>query len=120
MSGQAPDFESLLRQALTPIEPPADLYERLETTLSGLTEMAADELDAWELGAMRDPRNWARPAAAVIVGSTAGAALVVVRARRRAQRKRGRPAGMLELAERAARDVATEAQRLWSPPQRFR
>ena len=35
--------------------------------------MAADELEAWELSAMRDPRNWVRPAAAVVAGSAAGA-----------------------------------------------
>ena len=40
---------------------------------------------------MRDPRNWYRPAAAVVVGGTAAGALVLVRARQ--QRKQaGRPA----------------------------
>ena len=61
-------FESLLREALAPVEPPEDLVERLEGTLTSITEMAADELEAWELSAMRDPRNWARPAAALVVG----------------------------------------------------
>jgi len=83
----AADFELLLRQALAPVDPPADMPERIESTLVNLTEMAADELEAWELSAMRDPRNWARPAAAVVVGTTAGAALVLLR-RRRDQRKR--------------------------------
>jgi len=83
----AADFELLLRQALTPVDPPADLPERIEATLVNLTEMAADELEAWELSAMRDPRNWVRPAAAVVVGTTAGAALVLLRAR---QRRRSR------------------------------
>ena len=63
----APDFESLLREALAPVEPPEDLAPRLERTLAALTELAADELEAWELSAMRDPRNWARPAAAALV-----------------------------------------------------
>ena len=45
MTGRAADFESLLREALTPVEPPPDLAERLEATLAGLTELAADELD---------------------------------------------------------------------------
>jgi len=77
------NFEGLLRQALAPVEPPEDLAQRLESTLTSLTELAAEELEAWELSAMRDPRNWVRPAAAVVVGSTAGVALILLRARRR-------------------------------------
>lgn len=76
-------FEGLLRQALAPVDPPEDLAQRLEDTLTSITEMAVGELEAWELSAMRDPRNWVRPAAAVVVGSTAGVALVLLRARRR-------------------------------------
>ena len=72
VSASAPDFESLLRQALHPVEPPTDLRERLEATLVSLTEAAQEELDAWELSSMRDPRNWVRPAAAAAVGVSAG------------------------------------------------
>ena len=39
---------------------------------------------------MRDPRNWVRPAVAIVAGTAAGGALVLLRARRRAP---GRPAG---------------------------
>ena len=105
----AADFELLLRRALTPVDPPADMPERIEATLVNLTEMAADELEAWELSAMRDPRNWARPAAAVVVGTTAGAALVVLRARQR--RRRARPHGVLDAAEQALKDVYGEARK---------
>ena len=58
----AADFEALLRQALRPVEPP-ERHRRAASraTLVDLTELAADELEAWELSAMRDPRNWARP-----------------------------------------------------------
>ena len=105
----AADFELLLRRALTPVDPPADMPERIDATLDNLTEMAADELEAWELSAMRDPRNWARPAAAVVVGTTAGAALVVLRARQR--RRRVRPHGVLDAAEQALKDVYGEARR---------
>ena len=105
----AADFELLLRQALTPVDPPADMPERIEATLVNLTEMAADELEAWELSAMRDPRNWARPAAAIVVGTTAGAALVVLRARQR--RRRARPHGVLDAAEQALKDVYGEARK---------
>jgi hypothetical protein len=111
MPGESAEFEILLRRALAPVEPPADMADRLEATLANLTELAADELESWELGAMRDPRNWVRPAAAVVVGTTAGAALVLVRARRRA-RRRGRARGALEAAEQALSDVFGEARRL--------
>jgi hypothetical protein len=104
----AADFELLLRQALTPVDPPADMPERIEATLVNLTAMAADELEAWELSAMRDPRNWVRPAAAVVVGTTAGAALVVLRARQR--RRRPRPS-VLDAAEQALKDVYGEARK---------
>ena len=85
MSEAAPSLESLLRRALAPVEPPDDLTGRLEETLTGLTELAAEELEGWELSAMRDPRNWARPAAALVVGGAAGLALVALRVRRRAR-----------------------------------
>jgi hypothetical protein len=111
------DFELLLRRALAPVEPPNDLSERLETTLANITELAADELEAWELGAMRDPRNWVRPVAAAVVGTSAGAALVVLRARARAKRRQ--PSSPLDAAERALRDVFGEARRvLGSDPRR--
>jgi hypothetical protein len=105
------EFELLLRRALIPIDPPVDLVERLEATLTGLTELAADELEAWELRAMRDPRNWARPVAAVVVGGTAGAALVLLRARQR-RKRRGRAATAWDATETALRDVYGEARRL--------
>jgi hypothetical protein len=108
--GDAVDFEQLLRRALTPVEPPDELAERLESRLVELTEAAADELDSWELSAMRDPRNWVRPAAAVAVGTAAGAGLVILRARQRAARNRHQ--GMRGLAERTARDAANEARKL--------
>ena len=60
------EFELLLRRALAPIDPPADLADRVETTLANLAGLAADELESWELRSMRDPRNWVRPAAAVV------------------------------------------------------
>jgi hypothetical protein len=104
------EFEVLLRRALAPVEPPSDMSERLETTLANLTELAADELESWELGAMRDPRNWVRPVAATVVGTTAGAALVLLRARARAKRRR--PDSALDAAERALRDVFGEARKL--------
>jgi hypothetical protein len=112
MSIGAADFEALLREALTPVEPPADLAQRLELTLINLTELAQDELESWELSAMRDPRNWVRPAAAVLVGAGAGTALVVLRVRARQRARKPQPTTFLERAERTARDVAEEARRI--------
>ena len=74
--------------------------------------LAADELEAWELASMRDPRNWVRPAAAVVVGTAAGAALVVLRARSRQKRRDTRASGVLDFAGRTAHDLALEARRL--------
>jgi hypothetical protein len=113
MNEAASHFEGLLREALAPVEPPEDLAERLESTLTSITAMAADELEAWELSAMRDPRNWARPAAALMVGSAAGAALVLLRARRRAHVSPGQGLdGAREAAERAIRDFTRETRKL--------
>jgi len=108
----SPDFEALLRRALAPVDPPAELAVRLESTLQEITELAADELEAWELSAMRDPRNWARPVAAIVLGGAAGTGLVLLRARRRAAARRRAPTGVLDAAERALREVFTEARRI--------
>jgi hypothetical protein len=112
MSSGATDFEALLREALSPVDPPADLAERLEMTLVGLTELAQEELEAWELSAMRDPRNWVRPAAAAVVGVSAGSALVALRVRARHRARKQQSRNLLELAERTMRDAAEEARRL--------
>ena len=78
-----------------------------------ITEMAAGELEAWELSAMRDPRNWARPAAALLAGTAAGTALVVLRARRRAQATPTRSvAGVRKAAERTLQDIERETRKL--------
>jgi hypothetical protein len=112
VSSGTSDFEALLRQALTPVDPPADMAARLELTLVNLTELAHDELESWELSSMRDPRNWVRPAAAAVVGVTAGTALVVVRVRGRHRSRKQQSANLLELAERTFQDVAEEARRI--------
>jgi hypothetical protein len=113
MSSGAADFEALLRQALTPVEPPEDLVDRLEITLVSLTELAQEELDAWELSAMRDPRNWVRPAAAAVVGVSAGTALVVLRVRARHRVRKQRSSNVVDLMERTVQDAAEEARRIF-------
>jgi hypothetical protein len=112
------DFETRLRQALAPVDPPADLEQRLETTLGSLVELAADELEGWELSAIKDPRNWPRtvlgPAAAVVIGTGAAAGLVVLRTRGRGRRRRVQLRNPVELAERTVRDAAREALRVFN------
>jgi hypothetical protein len=102
------DLERLLSDALRPIEPPEDLAGRVETTLTKITNQAAAELTSWaeelsdsEREALRDPRNWVRPLAAVAVGGAAAGALVLVEMRRRP-----RPTGGLRHnAERWLREL---------------
>lgn len=109
------DFESLLRQALHPIEPPAELEERLERRLTSLLEMAAEELEAWELSAIRDPRNWPGIPRTVMVAGVGGAAavgLVLVRTQRRRHKRRDAAADPLDLAGRTVRDLVHEANRM--------
>jgi hypothetical protein len=112
VSAHAHDFEALLREALTPVDPPADLAPRLERTLINLTELAQEELESWELSAMRNPRNWVRPAAAAVIGISAGTALVVVRVKARHRARVSQPKGVLQLAQRTLRDVAEETRRI--------
>ena len=104
--------EALLREALAPVEPPADMTLRLQDTLVSLTGLAQEELEGWELSAMRDPRNWVRPAAAVIVTATAGSALIALRVRSRHRARKRESGGLLDLAERTLADIAEETRRI--------
>jgi hypothetical protein len=112
VSAGTTDFEALLREALAPVEPPDDLAARMELTLVNLTELAQEELETWELSSMRDPRNWVRPAAAVVVGASAGTALVVLRVRGRHRARRQQSTSLFQLAERTVHDFAEEARRV--------
>ena len=98
---EALDVEVLLADALRPIEPPERFSTRVESTLATLTEHAANELSWWadefsdtELQALRDPRNWVRPAAAAAAGTVAGGALLLIEMRRRK-----RPSGFAALSD---------------------
>ncbi|HEX8158921.1 MAG TPA: hypothetical protein VF526_16160 [Solirubrobacteraceae bacterium] len=106
------DIEQMLRLALTPVEPPEDLRTRVESTLQELTDAAVDELDGWEIGAMRDPRNWMRPVVATAVGATAGTALVILRVRQQRKKNAAASHGPLDLAQRTLRAAAGEARKL--------
>ncbi len=114
MSEAAHDFEALLREALAPVEPGADFAVRLEDALTSITALATEELESWELSAMRDPRNWVRPAAALVVGGAAAPALVVLRSRRRHEEPvevTGQGA-VRDFAERTLGDFSAEVRRL--------
>jgi hypothetical protein len=115
MSDQFADIETLLKRALSPVEPSKELEARLEGTLDSLVGMAAEELEAWELSSMRDPRNWtrlARPVAAAAIGSGAAVGLVLVRTRRRRHGRRGESKSAVDLVGRTMRDLAREARRV--------
>src|SRR3954464_14931320 len=111
-------FEDMIRAALSPIEPPVHLQERLETTLDTLVELAADELESWEIETIKDPRNWPRaaigPAAAVVVGGGAAVGLVVLRTQRKRHKRRAQSRGARDLAARTLRDAAREALKVFN------
>jgi hypothetical protein len=111
-----PDIEARLRAALAPVDPPEHLQARLELTLDSLVELAADELEAWELGAIRDPRNWPRAVvapAAIVVGTGAAAGLVILRTRGRRHKRRSASQGPGDLLVRTVRDAAREARKVF-------
>jgi len=85
---------------------------RLEGALTSLTESAVEELEAWELSAMRDPRNWVRPATAVVVGGGAGVALVLLRARHRPRPDASGLHGARRAALRTVADLSEHTRRL--------
>jgi hypothetical protein len=109
-------FEDLLRSALTPVEPPIHLQRRLEATLGNIVELAAEELEQWELEAIKDPRNWPRAAigtgAAVVVGGGAAVGLVVLRTQRKRHKRRAQSKGARDLALRTVRDAGREARKV--------
>ena len=106
-NGPGPEIMRLLELALKPVDPPADFMTQLEGKLAHIEAAALEALEEvadWELDALRDPRNWVRPVAAVAIGSAAGAALVVLGLRSR----RKRTHGLRAIAEQSTK-VANEA-----------
>ena len=110
-------FEDLIRAALTPVDPPTHLQERLETTLDNIVELAAEELESWEIEAIKDPCNWPRaafgPATAIVVGSGAAVGLALLRTQRKRHRRRAQSKGLRDLTARTVRDVAREALKVF-------
>jgi hypothetical protein len=111
------ELEAALKRALAPVDPPVELEKRLELTLDSIVELAADELENWELAGLRDPRNWPRaalgPTAAVVVGGGAAVGLVLLRTQRRRPKRKAASRGALDFAGRTVKDVAREALRVF-------
>ncbi len=105
------DFESLLREAFTPVEPPEHLAGQLEDQLNRITELAADDLDAWQAGAFHDPRTWVRPAVALAVGTAAAGAAALVGVRRKRSRSQIAAAGPVTFARKAIDTIGNEVSR---------
>jgi hypothetical protein len=107
--GPRPRIERLLESALAPIEPPASFVDDLEMLLTEVQNAAIEaleEISDWELAAMRDPRNWVRPAIALAAGTAAGSALVLLQVRR------GRRArGLKGLASQGGRELRGVVER---------
>jgi hypothetical protein len=104
----------MLEQALAPVDPPASFVDQLETRLADVEAAAIEalgELADWELDAMRDPRNWVRPAAALAVGTAAGTALVVL-GMRRSRRRRPGLRGIAVQGGRSVGDAVSSARSL--------
>ena len=104
----------MLEQALVPVDPPASFVDQLETRLADVEAAAIEalgELADWELDAMRDPRNWVRPVAALAVGTAAGTALVVLGLRRNRRRRPGLR-GIAEQGGRSVGDAVSSARAL--------
>jgi hypothetical protein len=94
----------MLEHALAPVDPPSSFVDQLESRLADVEAAALETLEGlsdWELDAMRDPRNWVRPVAALAVGTAAGTALVVLGMRRS---RRRRP-GLRGFAEQGGRSI---------------
>src|SRR3954452_20007796 len=112
------DFEQLLRQALQPVDPPDELEARLEDRHRTIAVAPVEELEGWELSAMRDPRNWIPTVAAAGVGASAAVGLVLVRTQRRRHKRRAASANVVELAQNTVHDLAREAGRVIDGAQR--
>jgi len=112
--GPGPEIMRLLELALKPVDPPASFVGQLEARLLDVEAAALEaleELSDWEMDAMRDPRNWVRPVAAVAVGTAAGAALVVLGMRSRRRRASGLR-GIAEQSGKATRGAVSSARGL--------
>jgi hypothetical protein len=81
------------------------------TNIEAAALEALEEVADWEFDALRDPRNWVRPVAAVAIGSAAGAALVVLSLRSRRKRANGLKA-LAESGGKVANEALTSARGL--------
>jgi hypothetical protein len=104
-----PQIERLLETALAPVEPQAGFVDELETRLTEVQTAAIEvleEISDWELAAMKDPRNWVRPAVALVAGTAAGTALVLLQVRRDRRQR-----GLKGLASQGGRELLHVVER---------
>jgi len=118
--GPGAEIMRLLETAFAPVDPPSTLVDELEARLASVSAAAIEtleELADWEMDAIRDPRNWVRPAVALTAGTAAGAALVVLQLRRS---RRRRAPGLRGIAEQGSRSLlgAVSATRARLPERR--
>jgi hypothetical protein len=108
--GAGAEIMRLLEAAFVPVEPPSSLVDELEARLASVSAAAIEtleELAEWEMDAIRDPRNWVRPAVALTAGTAAGAALVVLQLRRSRRRRAPGLRGIAEQGGRSLLDVVS-------------
>ena len=113
-SGPGPEIMRLLELALKPVEPTADFMGQLEGKLANIEAAALEAIEEvadWEFDALRDPRNWVRPVAAVAVGTAAASAMVVLGMRSRRRRTTAARA-LAEQGSRLATDALSSARGL--------
>jgi hypothetical protein len=112
------EMERRQRAAQAPVDPPIHLQKRLEQTLDNIVELAADELESWEIEAIKDPRNWPRaalgPATAVVLGSGASVGHVVLRTHLRRHKRRAQSKCVPVLSARTVLDAAREALKVFN------
>ena len=76
-------IESLLADALKPVDPPQRMSDRLHDTFSAISDAAATDLSDWAEELTESERNWIRPVTALAAGGVATGALILVGFRRR-------------------------------------
>ena len=114
MTERPPTSRPSCASALAPVDPPAELEARLEPTLGTLIELAADELEGWELSRHARPAQLgppAPPAAAAVIGAAAAVGLVLLLRTQRQRHRRRAAVAQPPLDSPSARCATSRARR---------